>query len=331
MNVYIDDSPSSYRDAFILFCESNNLKYELKSKLLSLTDCQEDSILLLYPRHYKDSLPLSIEKIFYWEDQGHKVFPSHKMIRDFDDKVKQSIRLSTLSIPTPLFIYRESFQEAAAACKSVQLPVVFKLKKGAGSSNVRLIKSKIRLMYYLMRSFTIGFASVSYFRIGYDLISKALIKFQISPLLRGLKYLMYSPIDLFLNASNRERGYLYLQEFVPNQEGDIRVLVAFDRFVVLERANRHNDFRASGSGLFRFPTKVDNLLLNNAQEIANKLGTRWVALDFLVDQGSYKLIEYSYGCSLNTYIGKGFFSLDGVFHDANKFNPLEYYLSRTYL
>lgn len=253
------------------------------------------------------------------------------MIRDFDDKVKQSIRLSTLSIPTPFFIYRESFKEAASACKSLQLPVVFKLKKGAGSSNVRLIKSKIGLMYYLMRSFTIGFASVSYFRIGCDLISKTFVKFQVLSLLRGLKYLMYSPIGLILNASNRERGYIYLQEFVPDQEGDIRVLVAFDRFVVLERGNRHKDFRASGSGLFRFPERVDTLLLKNANEIANKLDTRWVALDFLVDHGSYKLIEYSYGCSLKTYIGKGFFSLDGNFHYTNEFNPLEYYLSRTYL
>jgi len=48
------------------------------------------------------------------------------------------------------------------------------------------------------------------------------------------------------------RSKFIVQEFIPDLSNDWKVLVFWDKYYVLRRKNRPNDFRASGSGLFSF-------------------------------------------------------------------------------
>ena len=48
--------------------------------------------------------------------------------------------------------------------------------------------------------------------------------------------------------SFREKCYFYVQDFIPNNNFDIRVIVVCDKAFAIKRYVRKNDFRASGSG-----------------------------------------------------------------------------------
>jgi glutathione synthase/RimK-type ligase-like ATP-grasp enzyme len=86
-------------------------------------------------------------------------------------------------------------------------------------------------------------------------------------------------------------GNLLIQQYIPDLQGDWKVIVVHNTAAVLYRRVRNNDFRASGSGLFEF-AEPDDELLNFAVKSLNKLGAPWVSLDIALKDGSYYVIEY---------------------------------------
>lgn len=65
-------------------------------------------------------------------------------------------------------------------------------------------------------------------------------------ILKGLlRYFIRTETEKFLIY---HKGYIYFQDFIPNNNYDTRVKVIGNRCAALRRYNRKNDFRASGSG-----------------------------------------------------------------------------------
>lgn len=95
--------------------------------------------------------------------------------------------------------------------------------------------------------------------------------------------------------SSREKGYVYFQEFIPNNKFDTRIVVVGSRAAAARRMVRKNDFRASGNGNFCY----DNINLKAVEiafNIAEKLKLQSVAFDFVEDEHSNpSIIEISYG------------------------------------
>lgn len=95
----------------------------------------------------------------------------------------------------------------------------------------------------------------------------------------------------------RERGYVYFQDFLPNNEFDTRVTIIGERAFAFRRRVRSNDFRASGSGqILHDRAEINPLCIRIAFEVAFKLGTQSLAFDFINDmQGYPKIVEVSFG------------------------------------
>lgn len=86
-------------------------------------------------------------------------------------------------------------------------------------------------------------------------------------------------------------GSFVVQKFVPNLEGDWKVIIVGDAVAVLYRRVRENDFRASGSGMFEFNDPKESLL-NFALAIKKKLDTPWVSLDIAEKNNHFVLLEF---------------------------------------
>src|SRR5690606_11870600 len=105
---------------------------------------------------------------------------------------------------------------------------------------------------------------------------------------------------------NIERGYVYLQEFIPNDGYDIKVAVVGDKLSYFCRSVRKGEFRASGGGDFYYDrSKVTKNVIDSAFKTSDDLGFKCMGYDYVVDSktGEGKIIEISYGFSHHAVLG----------------------------
>lgn len=93
-----------------------------------------------------------------------------------------------------------------------------------------------------------------------------------------------------------------LQEFCPNNDGDLRMVVIGNRVMGFRRHNRPGDFRASGSGLRAYPEDLDFECVRLAHRISAENGFESMAYDFVRDgQGRWVVLEFCY-CYVDAFI-----------------------------
>jgi glutathione synthase/RimK-type ligase-like ATP-grasp enzyme len=290
----------SFSDRWIEYCQQHSISYKL-------VDCTQSDIIeqlkdfdglmwhwgqtdyrhQLFARH----LTYSLEKM------GVKLFPNSDTCWHFDDKVGQKYLLESLHLPLVETFVFYTKNEALDWVKEVTFPKVFKLKGGAGSVNVSLINTKKQAIKKINIAFGKGFPAFSRRVVFKEKIRKFIIKKD----LKSLTNLIKSTARLFMpnkkrNLLPREKGYIYFQEFIPNNDFDVRINVIGDKCFATRRFVRKNDFRASGSGNFdRSPDKIDKEFLKTAFLISEKTNAQTLALDLITDNGKCKVIEISYG------------------------------------
>ena len=92
-----------------------------------------------------------------------------------------------------------------------------------------------------------------------------------------------------------QRGYFYVQEFLPGNEFDTRITVIGNRAFAFRRMNRLGDFRASGSGRIDWtPEEIDLDAVRLAYRVARQLDTQSIAVDVLRRRGEAVINEISY-------------------------------------
>jgi glutathione synthase/RimK-type ligase-like ATP-grasp enzyme len=180
-------------------------------------------------------------------------------------------------------------------------PKVFKLRSGAGSYNVFLIKDKKQALKYLNQAFGRGFfphtkiavlrERIWHFKKNRDFKSLFKISF-------GL-YRYIFPNKIHKNLP-RERNYLYAQDFIDGCDHDIRVFVIGDRALTKKRFTRDGDFRASGSGIQSWED-IPKECIQKAFEVVDKIGAQSLAFDFVKDKDGYKIVEISYVASVRGF------------------------------
>ncbi|WP_110954067.1 ATP-grasp domain-containing protein [Anaerosinus massiliensis] len=229
------------------------------------------------------------------------VFPNMHTCWSFDEKVLQNFFFIGSKCP---HIQSWLFTSYAATKKflseEAQYPLVFKLSSGAGASNVLLLKSYNEAVHYAEKMFlngifpyTINEFSPTVFKFG--------IKYELKNLLKRIFYAMryisqqeYPPLPEYYLA---QKGYFYVQKFLPNNAYDIRITTIGKRTFGFIRYNRNGDFRASGSGVIDYDKeKIPLKAVKIAQEISRKYHFQSMAYDFLLDEKGEPLIgEISYG------------------------------------
>jgi glutathione synthase/RimK-type ligase-like ATP-grasp enzyme len=228
---------------------------------------------------------------------GIKVFPRLDDYWHFDDKIAQKYIFEALDIPRP---DTHVFFDAASALswlRKAGVPIVAKLKSGAGSINVSLIKTLSDGEKYIRRMFGRGVPATD--NAVKDIVTKVRNHRAKRDWVATLKRLPTTLGNLrrLRNDLDWERGYCYFQEFVENNDHDTRITVIGDRAFAFRRGVRPGDFRASGSNLVDFDPKGINLAcVELAFKAAKRLGVSCVAFDFIErsEDGSPLVVEMSF-------------------------------------
>ncbi|NAR88833.1 hypothetical protein GPS45_04595 [Acinetobacter haemolyticus] len=204
-------------------------------------------------------------KLFYIKDRCNLI-PTYELLMAHEDKGFQEVMKKEKKFGNLKGNYIFDFDNHQFTC-----PKVLKTSQGAGSSGVFLIKNNSDLN------------SIKHKFFEPDLKRKVIRlqrKFKLSPEEYQIYSNKYKKFNLFVE-----------QEFISNLTCDYKVLVFGDRYFVLKRNVRKNDFRASGSGDFEFvdpPVEV----LDFAKEIADILKNPYFSLDIAQSDQGCHLIEF---------------------------------------
>lgn len=220
-------------------------------------------------------------------------YPTSEQIFSYDDKLKQKMLSDLHGIPlvkTDIFFDKK---KALQFLSTASFPMVFKLKGGAGSMNVMLLKSRKKAERYVKLMFGEGIEPERSFLPGtlrreyFD--PKREFHRLLGDFVRLLKGLDANPVYV------REKNYFYAQKFLPDNDHDIRITIIGDKAFGFCRYNREGDFRASGSGKIDYNiSDIPMECVLMSFDLAKKLGLVCVAVDFLRDGDDYRIVEFSY-------------------------------------
>ena len=226
-----------------------------------------------------------------------------------------------------------SKKDAEAWLETATFPKVFKLRGGAGSTNVKLARTRQDAQAFINKAFGTGFLQIN----RWDRLKDRVWVLKRDKDLKAVGFVikgigrLFIPTEL-VKFSHREKGYVYFQDFLPNNTYDTRLVVIGNRCFGVRRYTRTNDFRASGSGIKAYDKDLfDPQFIRIAFETTRKLGAQSVAYDFIWDGDIPKIVEISYCFILGPFYDDcpGYWDSDLVWHDK-PVNP-QYFMIEDFL
>ena len=325
MKIAIHHCNGSFSERWIEYCEANKIDYKIVNAYASdIIEQVEDCNAFMWHHHhgnYRDTL-FAKQLLYSLQMAGKVVFPDFNTGWHFDDKVGQKYLLESIGAPlVPSYVFYNK-EDALKWVNITTFPKVFKLRGGAGSANVKLAHSKGEAILLINKAFGRGFSqfdSIGYLKDRY--CKWRLGKDTLVGVAKGIARLFIS--TEFAKFHAPEKGYVYFQDFIPNNTFDIRVIVIGGKAFAMKRICRQGDFRASGSGHFIFETQqIDSRCIEITFEINKAIKSQSLAVDFVFDkENNPLLVELSYGFSMAIYDqSPGYWTADLAFH-KEKFNP----------
>lgn len=324
MKIAIHNRPGSFSERWIHYCKSNGIDYLLVDSYRSdaitvIKTCDA----FMWHHHHADKRDALFSKqlIYSLETAGIKCFPDFHTTWHFDDKIGQKYLLEAIDAPiVPTYVFY-SKDEALEWIEQASFPLVSKLRCGAGSYNVNLIKSKNHAAKYIKKAFRQGFYPYdrktaivdSYRKYKENQMSFFLFLKRIAAL-----YIKPNPNKL----QQREKSYVLFQKFIPNNSFDIRICVVFGRAFALKRLVRKGDFRASGSGNIVYDkNQIDERCVKIALDVCEKLKAQSLAFDFVFEDGIPLIVEISYAFTGKAYdFCEGYWDQDLQWHQGSNFD-----------
>ena len=222
-----------------------------------------------------------------------KCFPDLSTCWHFDDKVREYYLLNSLGYPmVETWVFWEK-EHALQWAEKADYPIIFKLKKGAGSKNVILIYNKAEARRIIYRMFGKGISSSD----GIPHKNKVKYKnFEDFIKHKADQYLLNKIHGINPETWQTEKNYVLFQRFLPNNNFDTRITVIGNRAFACKRFVRKNDFRASGSGNWDLnKDNIDLRTVKTALKISKEMKFQSMAYDFLFDEkGNPKICEMSW-------------------------------------
>jgi len=297
MKIAIHHRPGSFSDRWIAYCDRENIPYKIvnchdSDIIAQVADC--DALMWHHHHgHMKDVLAAR-KILFALEHAGVRIFPDFRTGWHFDDKVAQKYLLEAIGAPlVPSYVFYDK-EQALTWARTTDYPKVFKLKGGAGSANVKLVRSRRQAVRLIRKAFGRGFPQFD----RWGNLRERIRRYQdgqdgLIGIAKGLGRLVIP--TQFSKLQNREKGYVYFQDFIPDNDYDTRVVVVGNKAVAEKRIIRKNDFRASGSGQFSFDN-INTKAIKIALDASQKLQFQSMAFDFIEDHnGNPLVVEMSYG------------------------------------
>ena len=303
---------SDWANPWTDYCVKNGIEYEIIDlfRCNAMKELAKFDVVLWHFGQYSLAEMLEARSILYSaKKMGLKVFPDFDEAWHFDDKVAEMYVLQTVGAPIPksAVYYHMDALKADLKAGLIGFPIVAKLRTGSGSHNVKLLESEQELLRYASRMFSRGYNPAP--SILYKTTSNVRSSHNKEQFLSKLKR---APEFFRTLAGARrfphEKDYVYLQQFIPNDGYDLKVVVVGDKCAFLVRPVRSHDFRASGGGEVFFDQKYMNKqVIESAFQVSDALGTQCMGYDYVVNKETGKgvIVEMSYGFSHHAIMASG--------------------------
>jgi glutathione synthase/RimK-type ligase-like ATP-grasp enzyme len=306
MKIAIHHNPGSFSDQWLEYCREHRIDTKqvdcLGSDIVAeLADC--DGLMWHWPHWDFRAVRIARQLTLALERMGKHVFPDSRTCWHYDDKIGQMYLLEAVGAPlVPSHVFYDK-PAALAWIARTDFPKVFKLRRGAGSANVILVRSKSQAKSLVRRAFGNGFSPVNRIGLLRDRIWHLKRDRDLKALMgigKGLARLVV-PTELERNSS-REKGYAYFQDFILGNSFDTRIIVIGSRAFGIKRMVREDDFRASGSGIIRYAKdEIEPGCVKMSFELSRKLGTQCLAYDYVFAGDRLQLLEISYAFTQGPY------------------------------
>ena len=202
---------------------------------------------------------------------GGNLIPGYKYLKAHHNKVfmevlrSQSKLNSIKNIKSKIYGTYEDFLKETS---TIEKQIIVKPAKGSMSKGVSLHKTHNSAKKAINN------------------ISKSRYLFQdFKDYLRRFKHKGYVP-----NSKHRKK--FITQNYIENLTGDWKILIYGNRYYVLSRENRKNDFRASGGGHLSYNKKVPDQLLDFSKDIFDELDVPNLSIDIGLSNDELYLIEF---------------------------------------
>lgn len=327
MTIAIHNSPWGFSNDWIAYCKRKGISHKI-------VDCYSTSIvkdvenceIVMWHHHHSDAKDVLFarELLFALQHSGKQVFPDFNVGWHFDDKVAQKYLLEAINAPlaSTFVFYRK--EEAKGWAKKTSFPKVFKLRSGAGSTNVRLVKSLAEANEIIDKIFGKGFPS--YDRLGDLKENIRRYRNHLTNFYEVLKSIRRVAVStLYSKTVGRHKGYVLFQDFIQGNDSDIRVITIGRKAFAIKRMVRPNDFRASGSGSILYDkNQIPESYIRTAFETSAKLNADVVAYDFVSLNGQPLIVEINYGYAHEAYFKcQGYWDTNLNWHKCS-FNSAEW-------
>jgi glutathione synthase/RimK-type ligase-like ATP-grasp enzyme len=314
----------SYSENWIAYCEEKHIPYKIvncygSDIMQQLSDC--DALMWHFHQASSKDAMFAKQLLFSVQASGKKVFPNFNTCWHFDDKVGQKYLFEAINAPlVPSYVFYSKAEAMQWAMKAT-FPKVFKLRGGAGSANVRLVRTKIQAMRLIKKAFGNGFRQHNpWSGLKERWRMRKMGKSNIIDILEGLGRLVIK--TGFEKVVGKEKGYVYFQDFIEGCTFDIRVKVIVNKCWAFKRLIRENDFRASGSNRLVFSSEgIPQETIKIALDISKKLHLQCVAFDFILSEQNTPLItEMSYAFGFDEGENYAYWDSEMNWHEGI-FNP----------
>ena len=301
---------------WIKYCERNNVEYQIVDVFsLSIKTIVINFKGLMWNWDLNDdrSMLVSRDIIYALGTLKFPVFPDFKTCSFYENKLLQKYLFEIHSIPTPKSCAQFDKQKSLSFISNCSYPIVFKLKTGAGSHNVKLIYNKKEAKNFVNRLFKNGLNPLNFVERSKDRLrafkKKKNIRLLISFII-SLFNIIFKVKPPQYKLRNREIGYFYTQEYIDDNKYDDRIVIIGNRCYCLRRYCRTGDFRASGSGNFEYDHNIfPKESIQICFDAAYKLKSQCVAFDVIYKNCKPLIIEMSYSFSS----GHPYCNCDGFF------------------
>lgn len=255
-------------------------KYGFQARIIPFTELKEQLITIpenatlfyssVYNRHYLRYIQDTVLYISL-KRPDLVLLPNQNQLNCLENKGFQELYKDILQIEKVRGNYYGDIDDALAD-KDIAYPFVLKTLNGALSSGVQLISNRKELEGYRTKVKKRSFKEKIAFRLNRSNSFK--------------RDANLCPVSHLLTANFNDvfakRIPVVVQDFVPGLECDYKVLLYGNKYFVVRRQTRENDFRASGSGRLEW-VEPPLAVLNFAKELKAKFRVPFISLDIGVD------------------------------------------------
>ena len=243
-----------------------NFNVTIKSILdIDRLNIKKDDIIIYTSSPNSSIRTYLIDKLYYLH-KTNLLIPNYELLMAHENKGFQEIMKKHYDFGNLKGSYIFDLED-----QTIPFPKVLKTTTGAGSSGVFLINDEKDISDIKGRLLKSSF-------------KRKVIASQRRLKLKSSEYAVYK--------YNKKQFMPFIeQKFIPNLKYDFKVLIFGNRYFVLKRSVKKNDFRASGSGNFEF-IEPPREVLDFAKQIANVLDTPYLSLDIAQSEAGCHLIEF---------------------------------------